>query len=71
MVVTLFYSLIVKDPVKWPKSMSPTFKDFLQGLLTKNPNHRLSWPNLLYHPFIKHLVNGKLCSQLLYKAGMM
>ncbi|XP_067934928.1 serine/threonine-protein kinase 36-like [Watersipora subatra] len=49
-------SLIVKDPVKWPKTMSSVFKDFLQGLLIKNPNNRLSWPKLLYHPFIKHLV---------------
>ncbi|KAF6036508.1 STK36 [Bugula neritina] len=49
-------SLIVKDPVKWPKTMSAVFKDFLQGLLIKNPNQRLSWPNLLYHPFIKDSV---------------
>ncbi|XP_022108847.1 serine/threonine-protein kinase 36-like [Acanthaster planci] len=45
-------SLIIKDPVKWPKNMSPEFKDFLQGLLTKNPRARLSWPHLLHHPFI-------------------
>ncbi|NXX21189.1 STK36 kinase, partial [Podargus strigoides] len=45
-------SLIVKDPVKWPTAMSPVFKSFLQGLLTKDPSQRLSWPDLLYHPFI-------------------
>nr|XP_033800676.1 serine/threonine-protein kinase 36 isoform X3 [Geotrypetes seraphini] len=45
-------SLIIKDPVKWPKTMSPTFKNFLQGLLTKDPRQRLSWPDLLFHPFI-------------------
>ncbi|XP_071499914.1 serine/threonine-protein kinase 36-like [Diadema antillarum] len=45
-------SLIIKDPVKWPKNMNPDFKDFLQGLLTKTAKHRLSWPQLLYHPFI-------------------
>ncbi|KAG8125270.1 hypothetical protein E2320_020502 [Naja naja] len=45
-------SLIIKDPVKWPKNMSPHFKSFLQGLLTKDPRQRLSWPELLYHPFI-------------------
>ncbi|XP_030064853.1 serine/threonine-protein kinase 36 [Microcaecilia unicolor] len=45
-------SLIIKDPVKWPKTMSPSFKSFLQGLLTKDPRQRLSWPDLLYHPFI-------------------
>ncbi|XP_020647678.3 serine/threonine-protein kinase 36 isoform X1 [Pogona vitticeps] len=45
-------SLIIKDPIKWPKDMSPHFKSFLQGLLTKDPRQRLSWPELLYHPFI-------------------
>ncbi|KAL4223174.1 Serine/threonine-protein kinase 36 [Mactra antiquata] len=49
-------SLIIKDPVKWPKNMSPTFKDFLQGVLTKNPRQRLAWPDLLHHPFITDLV---------------
>ncbi|KAL5015967.1 hypothetical protein ScPMuIL_005556 [Solemya velum] len=46
-------SLIIKDPVKWPKNMSPVFKDFLQGLLTKNPKNRLAWPELLHHPFVE------------------
>ncbi|XP_061465302.1 serine/threonine-protein kinase 36 isoform X2 [Rhineura floridana] len=45
-------SLIIKDPIKWPKNMSPNFKSFLQGLLMKDPRQRLSWPELLYHPFI-------------------
>ncbi|XP_053140146.1 serine/threonine-protein kinase 36 isoform X2 [Hemicordylus capensis] len=45
-------SLIIKDPIKWPKNMSPHFKSFLQGLLMKDPHQRLSWPELLYHPFI-------------------
>ncbi|XP_038058960.1 serine/threonine-protein kinase 36-like isoform X2 [Patiria miniata] len=49
-------SLIIKDPVKWPKNMSPEFKDFLQGLLTKNPRARLSWPQLLHHPFVANKV---------------
>ncbi|XP_036360103.1 serine/threonine-protein kinase 36-like isoform X1 [Octopus sinensis] len=47
-------SLIVKDPVPWPKNMSPIFKDFLQGLLSKNCQNRLSWPELLAHPFISN-----------------
>ncbi|XP_021342400.1 serine/threonine-protein kinase 36-like isoform X3 [Mizuhopecten yessoensis] len=50
-------SLIIKDPVKWPKNMTPVFKDFLQGLLTKNPKVRLSWPDLLHHPFVADGVN--------------
>ncbi|NWY76474.1 STK36 kinase, partial [Erithacus rubecula] len=45
-------SLIIKDPVKWPVNMSPVFKSFLQGLLMKDPHQRLSWPELLSHPFI-------------------
>ncbi|NXR48450.1 STK36 kinase, partial [Hippolais icterina] len=45
-------SLIIKDPVKWPTTMSPVFKSFLQGLLMKDPQQRLSWPELLSHPFI-------------------
>ncbi|XP_071789953.1 uncharacterized protein [Asterias amurensis] len=47
---------LIKDPVKWPKNMSAEFKDFLQGLLTKNPRGRLSWPNLLHHPFVAEKV---------------
>ena len=53
-------SLIIKDPVRWPKNMSPVFKDFLQGLLTKNPRNRLSWPLLLEHPFVASGVKGIL-----------
>ncbi|XP_028365265.1 serine/threonine-protein kinase 36 isoform X4 [Phyllostomus discolor] len=45
-------NLILKDPVRWPPTISPCFKNFLQGLLTKDPRQRLSWPDLLYHPFI-------------------
>ncbi|NXF75166.1 STK36 kinase, partial [Sclerurus mexicanus] len=45
-------SLIVKNPVKWPTTMSPVFKSFLEGLLMKDPHQRLSWPELLSHPFI-------------------
>lgn len=45
--------LIVKDPVKFPDNMGPEFKSFLQGLLNKTPSERLSWPELLTHPFVK------------------
>jgi len=45
--------LIVKDPVKFPDNMSPEFKSFLQGLLNKAPNERLTWPELLQHPFVQ------------------
>ncbi|XP_049985605.1 serine/threonine-protein kinase 36 isoform X2 [Alexandromys fortis] len=45
-------NLILKDPVRWPSAISSCFKNFLQGLLTKDPRQRLSWPDLLHHPFI-------------------
>uniref|UniRef100_A0ABK0LWB5 non-specific serine/threonine protein kinase n=1 Tax=Rattus norvegicus TaxID=10116 RepID=A0ABK0LWB5_RAT len=45
-------SLILKDPVRWPSTITSCFKNFLQGLLTKDPRQRLSWPDLLHHPFI-------------------
>ncbi|KAL0358766.1 UNVERIFIED_CONTAM: Serine/threonine-protein kinase TIO [Sesamum angustifolium] len=44
---------IIKDPVKYPDNMSSNFKSFLQGLLNKVPQHRLTWPALLEHPFVK------------------
>eukprot|EP00731_Ephydatia_muelleri_P023575 Em0015g1158a len=44
--------VIVKNEVRWPEGMSPSFEGFLRGLLQKDPQKRLSWPHLLYHPFI-------------------
>ncbi|XP_040007467.1 serine/threonine-protein kinase 36 [Xiphias gladius] len=44
--------LIVRDQVKWPDTMSDTCTSFLKGLLTKDPQKRLSWPELLHHPFV-------------------
>ncbi|XP_068186440.1 serine/threonine-protein kinase 36 [Antennarius striatus] len=44
--------MIVRDAVRWPDTMSDTFKSFLKGLLTKDPQKRLSWPDLLHHPFV-------------------
>lgn len=44
--------LIIKEPVKYPDNMSPEFKSFLKGLLNKTPSERLTWPELLKHPFI-------------------
>ncbi|KAG7259576.1 hypothetical protein CRUP_027270 [Coryphaenoides rupestris] len=51
--------LIVRDPVKWPAdTMSPTCMEFLKGLLTKDPQKRLSWPDLFHHPFVADGVVG-------------
>ena len=52
-------NLIVRDPVKYPDNMSADFKSFLQGLLNKTPSERLSWPELLHHPFIKETEQEK------------
>ena len=46
-------SLIVQQDVQYPAHISPSFRSFLSGLLTKRPEYRLSWPHLLKHPFIR------------------
>ena len=47
---------IVRDPVKFPEPISPAFKSFLKGLLTKSASHRLNWPQLLNHQFVMETV---------------
>ena len=37
---------------RYPDSMSPEFKSFLQGLLNKDPSKRLTWADLKLHPFV-------------------
>lgn len=34
-------------------------QNFLQGLLTKDPQQRLAWPDLLHHPFIAGRVTSE------------
>ncbi|KAJ4976390.1 hypothetical protein NE237_001496 [Protea cynaroides] len=46
---------IIKDPVKYPDSISPNYKSFLRGLLNKIQQNRLTWPALLEHPFVKEI----------------
>lgn len=48
---------IIKDHVRFPSTISASFKSFLQGLLNKKPSERLTWPDLLQHPFV-HLENS-------------
>ncbi|EGR33161.1 protein kinase domain protein [Ichthyophthirius multifiliis] len=52
--------LIIKDPVKYPDNMSPEFKDFLKGLLNKQPSERQDWPQLLEHQFITETEQEKI-----------
>jgi len=44
--------LIVSSEVQYPDTCSPEFRSFLQGLLVKDCQKRLQWPNLLNHPFV-------------------
>ena len=49
--------LIRHEAIKWPNFLSTPCIDFLKGLLQKDPTMRLTWPNLLSHPFLKGNVN--------------
>ncbi|CAH2086635.1 unnamed protein product [Euphydryas editha] len=44
--------MIRHKPVQWPSFISPEARSFLQGLLHKDPVKRMSWPEILEHPFI-------------------
>ncbi|XP_022902513.2 serine/threonine-protein kinase fused [Onthophagus taurus] len=45
--------LIKHEQVQWPTFISESSISFLKGLLQKNPNDRLSWPEILNHPFVE------------------
>ena len=45
--------MIVKNSVKYPDNMSSEFKSFLKGLLVKEPSKRMTWPEILEHPFLR------------------
>lgn len=46
--------LIQHETVQWPDFLSPDCKDFLQGLLQKQPDKRFTWPQILAHSFVKN-----------------
>ncbi|CAL7950801.1 unnamed protein product [Xylocopa violacea] len=48
--------LIRFEAIKWPDYISQTCKNFLQGLLQKDPSQRLTWPALLDHPFVQNRI---------------
>lgn len=50
--------LIQYENVKWPDFISPDCKNFLQGLLQKEPEKRFSWLEIREHPYLKggHLI---------------
>ena len=44
---------ISKDPIIYPETIAGDFRSFLKGLLNKDPQARMGWPDLLNHPFIR------------------
>jgi hypothetical protein len=44
---------IISDVPTYPANMSDSFKSFLKGLLQKDPQKRLDWPELLEHEFVR------------------
>ncbi|VVC92472.1 unnamed protein product, partial [Leptidea sinapis] len=44
--------MIKNKPVQWPSFISADARSFLQGLLHKDPVKRMSWQEILEHPFV-------------------
>ncbi|XP_026329266.1 serine/threonine-protein kinase fused [Hyposmocoma kahamanoa] len=44
--------MIRHKPVQWPSFISMEARSFLQGLLHKDPLKRMTWPEILEHPFV-------------------
>nr|CCA20871.1 protein kinase putative [Albugo laibachii Nc14] len=45
--------MIIREPVRYPKTMSKELTSFLKGLLEKDPRRRLTWPHIQEHPFVR------------------
>lgn len=53
--------LIKHEQVQWPTFLSEHCISFLKGLLQKNPGKRMSWQEILNHPFVKgHIIITEL-----------
>lgn len=50
---TTLMNKIMNENIKYPDNMTFQFKDFLKGLLIKNPKERYDWPKILDHVYIK------------------
>ncbi|TPX67887.1 hypothetical protein SpCBS45565_g03510 [Spizellomyces sp. 'palustris'] len=46
-------NLILEESIKWPPDIPPDLRNFLGGLLRKDPRDRLNWPELADHPFLE------------------
>ncbi|OWR52349.1 Serine/threonine-protein kinase 36 [Danaus plexippus plexippus] len=45
--------MIRHKPVQWPSFITAEARSFLQGLLHKDPSKRMSWSEILEHPYVK------------------
>ena len=45
---------ITGEAIPWPgeEVLGARCRGFLEGLLQRDPDRRLSWPHLLHHPFV-------------------
>lgn len=49
--------LITYEQIQWPTFHSENCISFLKGLLQKNPSKRITWDEILNHPFVKdHII---------------
>lgn len=47
-------ALLIRDEnIQWPSFLSATCVSFLKGLLEKEPSSRMTWTEILRHPFVK------------------
>nr|CAD7570829.1 unnamed protein product [Timema californicum] len=49
--------LIKYEEIRWPDFISQHCQTFLKGLLQKDPCRRMTWPELLNHPFVKYKIH--------------
>jgi len=56
---TTLMNKIIKENVKYPDTMSKDFKDFLKGLLIKNPRDRFDWQKILDHSYMRETETEK------------
>lgn len=47
------YNKIQNDPVVYPMAIDPKLRDLLDGMLTKDPNRRISLQQVMMHPWMK------------------
>lgn len=57
--------LITYEQIQWPTFHSENCISFLKGLLQKNPSKRITWDEILNHPFVKgHIILSNISSSM-------